>query len=154
LFHQKNLTHTRGQIFFDAVDQLRETDRLGQEWMSLDSEAGSSLGLRHQSSQKDNRDSVQCGIGLNPSSDFAAIGFRHCDIEENKVWLKALGCLMSFARVVFFTNEVPARSLKRELRRVRKIAVVVDYQDACLLFDRFRDLWEKICFDRSVHNFP
>src|SRR5205823_3967761 len=80
------------------------------------------------------------------------IRFWHCDIEQNKVRLKVLGCLMSFARVVLFTDEIAASSFQSALRRVSKIAVVIDYQDACL-FERFRDLWEKACFDRSVHEF-
>jgi hypothetical protein len=69
---------------------------------------------------------VQGRIGLNPSGDFATIGFRHRDIEQDKVRLKALGCLMSFARVVLFTDDVAARPLQRQLGRVGKIAVVID----------------------------
>jgi hypothetical protein len=77
----------------------------------MDPEARSSFSLRHKSRQKDNRYSVQCGIGVNPSGDFAAIRFRHRDIKQDKVRLKALGCLMSFARVVLFTDEVATRPL-------------------------------------------
>jgi hypothetical protein len=45
---------------------------------------------------------------LNAGGDFATIRFRDCDIEEDKVRLKFLGCLMSFARVVLFTDEIAA----------------------------------------------
>jgi hypothetical protein len=122
--------------------------------MSLDLQARFCLGLRHESRQKDNRYSVQRRIGFNPRGDFAAIDFRHRDIEQDKVRLKALGCLMSFARVVFFADEVAARPLQRELGRVGKIAVVIDDQDARLLFTRVDDLRKKVCFDGSAHNFP
>ena len=104
---------TRGQIFFDAFDQLGETDRLGQKWVSLDPQARPSFGLRQKSRQKDNRYSMQRGIGLNAGGDFAAIRFRHYDIEEDKVRLKVLGCLMSFARVVLFTDEIAASRFQR-----------------------------------------
>src|SRR5438309_6582400 len=104
--------------------------------MSLNSQARPSFRFRHQSRQKDNRYSAQSRIGLNPSGDFAAIRFRHHDIEEDQVWLKALGCLMSFARVVLFTDEVAARPLERDFGRVGKVMIVVDYQDARLLFER------------------
>jgi hypothetical protein len=96
---------------------------------------------------------MQCRIGLNPGGDFATIRFWHCDIEQDKIWLKVLSCLMSFARIVLFTDDVAAGYLQRALGGVRKIAVVIDYQDARLLYvDRLRDLWEKVCFDRSVHD--
>ncbi|MEY2555095.1 MAG: hypothetical protein QOF93_239 [Verrucomicrobiota bacterium] len=143
----------RGQIFFDAFDQLLETDRLGQEWMSLDPQARPSFDRRHKSRQKDNRYSVQCRIGLNPGSDFATIGFRHRDIEEDKIGIKALGCLMSFVRVVLLSDDVAARPLQHDLGRVGKIAVVIDYQDACFLFNRLDTLREKVSFNCSVHNF-
>src|SRR2546423_14115251 len=100
--------------------------------MSLDSQARRSLGLRHQSRQKDNRYSVQCRIGSNPSGDFAAIASRHRDIEQDKVRLNPLSCLMSFARVVLFTDDVAARLFQLELGRVGKILVFIDYQYACL----------------------
>ena len=45
---------------------------------------------------------------MNAGGDFATIRFRDCDIEEDKVRLKFLGCLMSFARVVLFTDEIAA----------------------------------------------
>jgi hypothetical protein len=96
---------------------------------------------------------MQGRIGLDPGSDFATIGFRHCDIEEDKVRLKLLSCLMSFVRVVLFRDEIATSHFQRTLGRVGKVAVVIDYQDAWL-FERFRDLWEKACFDRSVHDFP
>jgi hypothetical protein len=60
---------------------------------------------------------------------------------------------MSFARVVFFIDEVAARPFQRELGRVGKIAVVIDDQDARLLFTRIGDLRKKVCFDGSAHNF-
>src|ERR1700736_2807396 len=111
--------------------------------MSLDSQARPSFRFGHQSRQKDNRYSVQSRIGLNPSGDFASICFRHHDIEQDKIRLKALGCLMSFARVVLFTDEVAARPLQRELGRVSKVMIVIDYQDARLLINRFDGLREK-----------
>src|SRR6059058_3991373 len=126
-------------MFFDAFDQLRKTDWLSQKWVSVDPQARLSFGLRHKRRQKDNRYSMQCGIGLNASGNFTAIRFRHCDIEEDKVRLKVLGCLMSFARVVLFTDEIAASRFQSALSRVSKIAVVIDYQDACL-FQRFGDL--------------
>ena len=96
---------------------------------------------------------MQCRIGLNPSGDFAAIRFRHHDIEQDQVRLKALGRLMSFARVVLFTDEVAARLLERDLGRVGKVTIVIDYQDAHLLPNRFHNPREKVRFDCSVHNF-
>ena len=121
--------------------------------MSLNSQARPSFRFRHQSRQKDNRYSVQCRIGLNPSGDFAAIRFRHHDIEEDQVRLKALGCLMSFARVVLFTDEVATRPLERDLGRVGEVSIVIDYQNGCFFLHRFRNLREKVYFDCSVHNF-
>src|SRR5438552_18696775 len=76
-------------------------------------------GLRHKRRQKDNRYSMQCGIGLNASGDFTAIRFRHCDIEEDKVRLNVLGCLMSFVRIVLFTDEIAASRFQSAL--VRKV---------------------------------
>src|SRR5207244_8037517 len=130
---------TGRQVFFDAFDQLRKTDWLSQKWMSVDPQARLSFGLRHKSRQKDNRYSMQCRIGLNAGGDLAAIRFWHCDIEEDKVRLKVLGCLMSFARVVLFTDEIAASRFQSALGRVSKVAVVIDDQDAWL-FDRFRGL--------------
>jgi len=60
--------------------------------------------------------------------------------------------LMSFARVVLFTDDIAASRFQSALGRVGKVAVVIDYQDAWL-FERFRGLWEKVCFDRSIHDF-
>src|SRR6267143_569727 len=92
--------------------------------MSLDLQSRSSFRFRHQSRQKDNGYSVQCRIGLNPSGDFAAIRFRHYDIEQDQVWLKALGRLMRFARVVLFSDEVAACPLQRDLGRMGKIMIL------------------------------
>ena len=36
----------RGQIFFNPVDQLGNTDRLGEKWMPLNAKAGLCLGFR------------------------------------------------------------------------------------------------------------
>ena len=143
---------TGRQIFFDAFDQLRKTDRLGQKWMSVDPQARFSFGPGHESRQKDNRYSMQCGIGLNASRDFAAIRFRHCDIEEDKVRFNVLGCLMGSARIVLFTDEIAASRFQSTLGRIGKVAVVIDYQDT-RLFKRFRGLWEKFYFDCSVRDF-
>ena len=61
---------------------------------------------------------------------------------------------MGFARIVLFTDDVAAGYLQRALGGVRKIAVVIHYQDARLLFlDRLRDLRQKVYFDCSVHDF-
>src|SRR5437868_9794231 len=142
------------QIFFDAFDQLRKTDWLSKKWMPVDLQARPSFGPRHKSRQKDNRYSMQCGIGLNASRDFAAIRFRHCDIEEDKVRFNVLGCLMSFARIVLFTDEIAASRFQTALGRIGKVAVVIDYQDARLFFvDRLRGFWEKVYFNRSAHDF-
>ncbi len=121
--------------------------------MSLDSQSRSSFRFGHQSRQKDNGYSVQCRIGLNPSGDFTAIRFRHHDIEQDEVRLKALGGLMSSARVVLFNDEVAARPLERDLGRMGKITIVINDQDARLLHNRFQNLREKICFDCFVHGF-
>src|SRR6266404_2203511 len=120
--------------------------------MSLDLQARFCLSFCHESRQKDNRYSVQCGIGRNPRGEFAAIRFRHRDIEQDKIPLKALRCLMSFARVVLFIDEVAARPFQHELGRVGKIAVVIDYQDARFLFGLFKGPREKIHFDSSIHD--
>ena len=95
---------------------------------------------------------MQRGIGLNAGRDFAAIRFRHCDIEEDKVRFNVLGCLMSFARIVLFTDEIAASRFQSTLGRIGKVAVVIDYQDT-RLFKRFRGLWEKFYFDCSVRDF-
>src|SRR5207245_2566866 len=59
------------------------------------------------------------GVLFNVGSDSiraaTAIRFRHRDIEQDKIRLKALRCLMSFARVVLFIDEVAARPFQREL---------------------------------------
>src|SRR5205823_9041855 len=115
---------TGRQIFFDAFDQLRKTDWLGQKWMSVDPQARLSFGLGHKSRQKDNWYSMQCRIGLNAGRDFAAIRFRHRDIEEDKVRLNVLGCLMSLARIVLFTDEIAASRVQSALGRIGKVAVV------------------------------
>ena len=60
----------------------------------MDLQAGPSFGLRYKSRQKNNRYSMQCRIGLNAGGDFAAIRFRHCDIEQDKVRLNALPNLL------------------------------------------------------------
>jgi hypothetical protein len=36
----------RGQIFFNRIDQLGNTDRLREKWMPLDAEAGLRLSFR------------------------------------------------------------------------------------------------------------
>src|SRR5882724_1282846 len=130
---------TGRQIFFDAVDQLRKTDWLSQKWMSVDPQARLSFGLGHESRQKDNRYSMQCRIGLNAGGDFAAIRFRHCDVEENKVGFNVLGCLMGSACIVLFADEIAASRFQSALGRIGKVAVVIDYQDT-RLFERFRGL--------------
>ena|SRR6267378_3347464 len=117
---------TCGQIFFNACDQLWNADRLGQKWMSLDPEARFGLSFRHKSRQKDNRCSVQCWIGFNPGGDFAAIGFRHRNIEKNEVGLNPLRGLMSPGWFVLFPNRVAPGPLQRESGRVSEIAVVID----------------------------
>ena len=105
----------RRQVSFNPCDQLWNADRLGQKWMSLDLQARYCLSVCNESRQKDNRCSVQCRIGSNPRGDFAAIRFRHRNIEQDKVRFKALRCLMSFARVVLFADTVAACSLEREV---------------------------------------
>jgi hypothetical protein len=90
---------------------------------------------------------------LNPSGDFAAIRFRHHDIEQDQVRMKALGCLMSSPRVILFSDKVPARLLEGELGRVGKVVIVINYQDARFLLNRFDHLREKVYFDCFVHNF-
>ena len=94
--------------------------------MSLDLQARSCLRFRHQSRQKDNRCSVQFRIGFNPRGDFAAIGFRHRNINKDKVRLNALRCLVSSGWIVFFANGVAAGPLQREFGRESKVAVVID----------------------------
>src|SRR6266536_5421549 len=105
----------RRQVFFDACDQVWNADGLGEEWMALDPQARSCLSLRHKSCQKDNRCSMQCRIGLNPCSDFAAIRSRHRNIKQDKVGFKTLCCLMGLGRIVLFADEVATRPLQREL---------------------------------------
>src|SRR5947208_2885589 len=91
-------------------------------------------------------DRIECGPRL-PRHPFPA-----SRIEEDKVRLNVLGCLMSFARIVLFTDEIVASRVQSALGRIGKVAVVIDYQDT-RLFERFRGLWEKLCFDRSIHDF-
>ena len=90
---------------FDACDQLWNADRLGEKWMSLDLQVRSCLSFRDKRCQKDNRCSVQCRIGLNPSGDCAAIGLRHGDIKKDKVGLNALRCLGVKRTKVFLPSE-------------------------------------------------
>jgi len=71
-------------------NQLGKTDRLSQKCVSLNPQARPFFGLRHESRQKDNRYAMKCRIGLNAGGDLAAIRFRHCDIEQDKVRLKIL----------------------------------------------------------------
>jgi len=47
------------------------------------------LPLSSPEPSENNRYSVQCRIGLNPSGDFSPIRFRHHDIEQDQVRLKA-----------------------------------------------------------------
>jgi len=94
--------------------------------MSLDLQARSRLGFRHESRQKDNRGLVQCRIGFNPRGHFAAIRFRHHNIKKNKVGLNVLRCLVSPGWFVLFPNGVAPGSLQRQLGRVSKIAAVID----------------------------
>ena len=120
--------------------------------MSLDPQARSCFGFCHKSRQKNNRCSMQCRIGLNPRRDFAAIRFRHRNIEQDKVRLKILRGLMSLGRVILFKDEVAARLLQRQLGGASKIVVVINNQDARLIFDRFKGLRKKVCFNDSIHN--
>jgi len=86
--------------------------------------------------------------GLNAGGDFANIRFWHCDIEQDKVRLKVLGCLMSFARVVLFTDEIAASRFQRRACRVGKSRLLsIIKMHAFYTVPRLR---EKICFDRSV----
>ena len=76
---------------------------------------------------------MKCRIGLNAGGDLAAIRFRHCDIEGDRVRLKILRSLMTFAWVVLFPAKIAASRFQSALGRVGKVAVVIDYQDAWLL---------------------
>ena len=96
---------------------------------------------------------MKCRIGLNAGGDLAAIRFRHCDIEGDRVRLKILRSLMTFAWVVLFPAKIAASRFQSALGRVGKVAVVIDYQDAWLL-ELFRGPWREIRFDRSVDDFP
>ena len=120
--------------------------------MPLNLEARSCLSFCDESCQKDNRCSVQCWIGLNPRSDFTAIRFRHGNIKKNKVGLNVLRCLVGPGWFVFFPNGVAPGPLQREFARVRKIAVVIDDQDAWFFFGLIKGLREKIHFDNFIHN--
>ena len=75
----------RGQIFFNRVDQLGNTDRLGEKWMPLDAEASFRSGFRHKGLQKDNPRSMQRRIGLNSCNDLAAIHFRHRNLSTESL---------------------------------------------------------------------
>jgi len=91
-------------------------------------------------------------IGLNSCNDFAAIRLRHCNIEQDKVGFQALGCLMSLRRVILFRDEVTTALLQGQLGGASKVVVVINNQDARLIFDRFKGLRKKVCFICSAHN--
>src|SRR5947209_6485163 len=142
----------RRQISLNACDQLWNADRLREKWMSLDLQARSCLSFRHQSCQKDNRCFVQCWIGFNPRGDLAAIRFRHRNIKKNKVGQDALRCLVRPGWFVLFPNGVAPRPLQPEFGRASKVTVVIDDEDARLLFGLFNRRGEKISFYNSIHN--
>ena len=76
---------------------------------------------------------MQRRIGLNPCSDFAAVRFRHRNIQQDKIRLKILRGLMSLGRVILFKDKVAARLLQRQLGRASKVVVVINNQDARLV---------------------
>src|SRR6266487_1383512 len=76
----------RGHIFFNRIDQIGNTDRLGEKWMPPGCEGQSLSPLSSQGRQKGNRCSMQRRIGLNPCNDFATIRFRHLNISRQKVY--------------------------------------------------------------------
>ena len=116
----------RGQSSFNACNQLRNADWLGQKWMSVDLQARSGFSSRDERRQKDNRCSVQRRIRFNPRSNFAAIDLRHRNIKKNEVRLEALCCLMGRGWFVLFLNGVAPGPLQPEFSRKRKIAVVIN----------------------------
>ena len=64
----------RGQIFFNSLDQLWNTDRLRKKWMPLNAEASLCFSFRDKCGEKDDLCSLQFRIGLDLRCYFASIG--------------------------------------------------------------------------------
>ena len=67
----------RGQIFFNSLDQLGNTNRLREKWMPLNAKAGLCLRFRDECGEKDYWRSLQITIGLDLCRYLAAIGLWH-----------------------------------------------------------------------------
>src|ERR1039457_5833758 len=60
---------------------------------------------------------------------------------------------MSLDRVILLKDEVAARLLQRQPGGTSKIVVVINNQDARLIFGHFKGSREKVCFNGSAHKF-
>ena len=151
-------------MFLNRVDQLGNADGFRKKWMPLDIETTLCLRSGYQCRKKYDRHILQFRVGLDSCCYFASVRLWHHDIEQDYIWPKIQGALMSLGSVVFFEHQIVAGPFEKDFHQMSGVRVVIDNQDApCFFHCRTADrTWpgetgvgfprKKICFDYLFHS--
>ena len=116
-------------MFFNRLDQLWNADRLCDERMSLDVKSPSCFTVCDQRCEENYRRVTQFPIGFHLRRQFAAIHFRHDDIEQDHVWLKVMRRLIGLGGIVFLQYQIRAGPFQKDFYEVRAVRIVIDDQN-------------------------
>jgi hypothetical protein len=70
-----------------------------------------------QRPKKDDRRVVQFRVGLDSFCYFASVRLWHYDVEQNQVWPKIEGALVSLGSIVLFQHQIVAGSFEEDFTR-------------------------------------
>jgi hypothetical protein len=94
------------------------------------------LGFRNQRCEEDDGGSLHSGIGLDLCGYVASVSLWHHDVEQDEVGPEIPRTLMRLGGVVLFEYTVPAYLLEKDFDQVGAVPLVINNQDASLIFHR------------------